>query len=307
MGGHTMSGPVRSSGRYDYLSIEDRPGIEWPDGKRLAVYVAIGVEDYEFGSGATEDILPGTPEPDLVNTSWRDYGNRVGGFRLLDLLRRFGIPPTILLNTGAYDAAPALLAAARRAGAEIVGHGVSNSHSLTNLDEPAERHYLRAVAERIQAEEGAPPRGWSSPWLTQTDHSIDLLGETGYRYLLDLRMDDRPVWLKTRGAPLLAIPYALELNDSTSMIGRQVPAHEFADMIIDEFEELRAAAREQPLAMSIVLHSFISGAPFRLRQLARALEHLAAHDGEVWFTQPGRIFDAVVDPGAKRLHAQPLR
>lgn len=269
----------------------------WPGGKKLAVYVAIGVEHYEFGSGHTENLLESSAAPDMVNASWRDYGNRVGAPRLLAWLQRLEIVPTILLNTDVYDAAPQVLDAARRAGAEIVGHGVSNSHSLSGLDEAEEAAYLLEVAARIEAEEGAPPMGWSSPWLAHTDRTIDLLGEAGYRYLLDLRFDDQPVWLKTRGAPLLAIPYALEINDSTSMIGRQVGAREFADMIIDEFDEIRIAAAERPLVMSIVVHSFISGAPFRLRQLVRALQHLVDNSEDVWFTTPRGIYEATIASG----------
>jgi peptidoglycan/xylan/chitin deacetylase (PgdA/CDA1 family) len=278
--------------RHEYSPITARPGGQWPGGKGLALYVAIGVEDYRPGEGFTEDLLPDVAAPDLVNESWRDYGNRVGIFRLLDRLQTFGIPPTILLNTMLYDVAPAVTDAARKVGAEIIGHGVTNSDSLTGLSTAEERGYLDLVAERIEKEEGIRPGGWSSPWLTQTPNTIDLLVECGYRYLLDLRADDQPVWLESSAGPLMSIPYALELNDSSSIIGRQVGARDFADMIIDEFEELLLASRDQPVVMSIVLHTFISGAPFRLRQISRALEHIAQRADEVWFTQPREIFDA---------------
>ena len=282
-------------GRYGYAPITQRPDYVWPSGARLAVYVAMGVEDYRFGEGLTEDILPGTSKPDFVNTSWRDYGNRVGGFRLLDRFASFGIAPAILLNTEVYDSAPDLLDAARRVGAEMVGHGLTNSDTLAGRGEADETAYLRAVADRIAKQEGAPPRGWSSPWLAQTERTFDLLGEAGYRYLLDLRLDDQPVWLKTRGTPLLAVPYALELNDSSTIIGRQASAEDFSRMIIDEFEELLAASEDRPLVMSVVVHSFISGAPFRLRALTRALEHIAAQRDRIWLTTPGAIADFIAE------------
>lgn len=283
--------------RYDYSPITAPSRAGWAGGKKIAVYVAIGVEDYHFGDGHVENLLDGVPAPDLVNASWRDYGNRVGAFRLLKRLEAIGIAPTVLLNTAVYESAPELLSEARRLGAEIVGHGISNSDSLEGLSEHDEKSYLDAVAARIQAEEGQPPLGWSSPWLTHTESTLDLLSESGYRYVLDLRLDDRPIWLNTRSEPLLAIPYALELNDSTSIIGRGAGAAEFADMIIDEFDELLLAATDddQPLVMSIIVHSFISGVPFRLKQLTRALEHIAAHADDVWFTQPREIYQAVVD------------
>ncbi len=277
---------------YTYSPLAGRPAGSWPNGARLAVVVCVGVESYRFGDGHTEDVLPGVPAPDLVNTAWRDYGNRVGVFRILDMLAGLGIPPTVLLNTDVYDEAPAVLDAARLAGAEIVGHGRSNSDSLSGMLPSAERAYLSGVAERIRAHEGAPPGGWSSPWLSHTPATLGLLAETGYRYVLDLRADDQPIWLATKAGRLLAIPYNAELNDSSTMIGRQASAHEFESMIVDEFTEM--SATRHPMVMSVVLHSFISGVPFRLRAVRRALQHVAEATG-VWLTTPGEIYRAVLD------------
>jgi hypothetical protein len=129
--------------------------------------------------------------------------------------------------------------------------------------------------------------------LHHTAHTAALLADTGYRYLLDLRLDDQPVWLDTASGPLLAIPYNAELNDSSTMIERRGAASDFEQMIVDEFAELRAAAADRPLVMSLVLHSFISGTPFRLRAVRRALQQLAGTP-DVWFTTPARIHEAVV-------------
>jgi hypothetical protein len=267
----------------------------WPGGRRLALYVAIGVEDYRPGGAHREDLLPDVPEPDRVNTAWRDYGNRAGIFRLLDRLGETGLAPTILLNTMVYDTAPAVTDAARAAGAEMVGHGISNSDSLADMDSGAEMAYLRAVADSIERHEGARPGGWSSPWLAHTPTTLDSLGATGYGYLLDLRSDDRPVWIPTPAGPLLSIPYALELNDSTTVIGRQTSAADFADMIVDEYDELVGTPGDDPIVMSVVLHSFISGVPFRLRPLTRALRHIARDPDGVWLTQPRHIHRAYTE------------
>ncbi len=282
---------------YRYSALPDRATGSWPNGARLAVVVCVGVESYRFGDGHTEDILPGVPAPDLVNTAWRDYGNRVGAFRVFEMLAALGIPPTVLLNTDVYDEAPAVLAAARAVGAEIVGHGRSNSDSLSPLSRQAERAYLADVAERIRANEGSAPGGWSSPWLSHTTETLNLLADTGYRYLLDLRLDDQPVWLATGSGPLLAIPYNAEINDSSTMIGKQTSPGVFEEMIIDEFRELHSAAADRPLVMSIVLHSFITGVPFRLRAVRRALALIAEADG-VWLTTPGQIHQAVLGDSA---------
>jgi peptidoglycan/xylan/chitin deacetylase (PgdA/CDA1 family) len=136
---------------------------------------------------------------------------------------------------------------------------------------------------------GRAPSGWSSPWIAETASTPDLLQEAGYRYLLDFCMDDQPVWLRTRGGRILSIPYSLEINDSSAIIGRQVSATEFSDMIVDQFEEMRQTPGSEPLVMSVVVHSFISGQPFRLRALRRALEHIKRSEEPLWITQPGAI------------------
>lgn len=276
-------------GRYGYSPITTRPQYSWPNGARLAVYVTIGVEEYAFGEGLTEDILPGVAKPDLVNTAWRDYGNRVGFFRLAERLVSRGMTPSILLNTEVYDSAPAVIELARQIGAEIIAHGRTNSDTLVGMDPESELDYLRSVQERITRNQGRPAAGWSSPWLAHTPSTIDLLPQAGFSYLMDLRLDDQPVWLNTKSDRLLCVPYAAELNDSSTIIGRQASARDFAQMIIDEFDEMRIASAAQPVVMSIVLHSFISGQPFRLRALTEALDHIAAHRDEVWLTQPGAI------------------
>lgn len=272
----------------------DRAPEPWPGGARLAVYVAVGIEDYVVGGGLTEDVLAGVPMPDLVNASWRDYGLRVGGPRLLDRLDRLGLPITILLNTAVYDSAPSLLRQARELGAEIVAHGEFNSDSVASMSRGEEKAYLEQAAERIRREEGTRPLGWSAPWLVHTPHTLELLAESGYRYLLGLRFDDQPVWLDTPQGRLLSIPYSVEINDSSAMIGRNVSAAEFRDRIVDEFHEQLAASAETPLVMSIILHSFISGVPFRLRQVANALEQLTEHRDAVWFARPCDIYDHLV-------------
>ena len=280
---------LATHGRYDYSAIKHRPAFRWPNGAGLAVYIALGIEEYGFGEGMTEDLLPGASQPDLVNTSWRDYGNRVGAFRLFDRSATFGIRPAVLLNTAIYDHAAAVIDAARETNAEFVAHGLSNSHSLAGMTPREEATYIRDVYERIAREEGTPPKGWSSPWLAHSPATIDLLAAQGFKYVADFRMDDQPVWLNTENGGLMAMPYALELNDSSTIIGRQASAREFADMIIDEFDEMLTSATDQPLVMSVVVHSFISGQPFRLRALSRALEHITAHGRDIWLTCPGDI------------------
>ena len=265
----------------------------WPNGKRLAIYVALGLECYEFGVGCTEDILPKGQHPDFANVAWREYGNRVGGLRLIERLKHFGIPPTILLNTDLYALAPDLLEHARFHGSEIVAHGKRNSDTLTSMDPALERTYIRDVFAAVGRHEGRPSQGWSTPWLAHSPSTMEVLVEERCRYILDFRFDDQPVWLETANGRLMSIPYSSEINDSTTQVGRYAGARDFADMIVDEFDEMLEASNDRPLVMSIVLHSFISGQPFRRRALSHALQHIADHKADVWLTTPAEIYAAV--------------
>jgi allantoinase len=288
---------LRTHGRYDYSPIATRPAGAWPNGRGLAVYVALNLEQYAFGEGLVEDLVPGIPAPDVLNNSWREYGNRVGAWRLLDLFKSLSMPVTLLVNSELYATCPQLVAAFREAGAEVASHGRTNSENHAGLSEADERALIGEVTRTIAQHEGRAPAGWLSPWIAETDLTPDLLQEAGYGYLLDWCMDDQPVWLKTRQGRLLAVPYPQELNDSAAIIGRQVDVHEFATMIVDQFDEmLEQSQRGAPLVMGISLHSMIAGQPFRIRALRRALQHIASHRERCWLTTAGAI--AAATPAA---------
>ena len=280
---------LRAHTRYRYSAIGQRAPFRWPNGARVAVYFALGIEEYSFGEGLAENLVSAGTHPDVLNSSWRDYGNRVGAWRVLQAFHEYRLPLAILLNSAVCESAPDLVTAAQAQGCEIIAHGYSNSDTLQGLSEPEEAEYLRRVARQIQQFSGQAPAGWSSPWIAETEHTPDLLQEAGYSYVLDFCMDDQPVWLRTRRGQLLAVPYSQEINDSSTIIGRGAGAEEFSRMIIDQFDEMCRAGDELPLVMSVVIHSFISGQPFRLRALRRALEHILATGERLWIAQPGEI------------------
>jgi len=289
---------LKSHGRYNESPITARPDFTWPGGKRLAVYVALGVEAYAFGEGMTENLVPGgAAAHDVLNASWRDYGNRVGAWRLLEMMRTLDLPLTILLNTALYEECPALCSAFRAQGCEIVAHGRSNSDTLAGMTQAEERAYIAGVTSAITQAEGRAPQGWASPWIAETPSTPETLQEAGYTYLLDWCMDDQPAWLSTAQGRLLSIPYSQEINDSSTIIGRMASATDFADMIVDQFDQLLSDSAGQPLVMSVILHSFIAGQPFRRRRIEAALRHIAAQRDALWCTTPGEI--------ARHIHNNP--
>ena len=282
---------LTSHGRYGYRAITDRPDWHWPEGRRLAVYLGVNLEHFAFGDGLGAELAPGGPQPDVLNYAWRDYGNRVGAWRLLALLDELALPATVLVNSAMYDYAPALVAAHRARGDEIAGHGRTNAERQSVLGEDDERALIAEATARLTAEEGRPPAGWLGPWVAESAVTPDLLQEAGYRYLLDWCHDDQPTWMTTRGGRILSMPYPQELNDIPAVVARKVGAREFADMIVDQFDEMAEQARAQPLVMGIALHPYIVGQPFRLRPLRRALAHIGARAAasRVWLTTAGAV------------------
>jgi peptidoglycan/xylan/chitin deacetylase (PgdA/CDA1 family) len=285
---------LKHHGRYPYAAIHRRRDYTWPGGKRLAVYLGFNIEHFDYGAGLGAALGPKSPEPDVLNYSWRDYGNRVGVWRCLELFDQLKLPAAALVNTALYDYCPEVIEACVKRGDELVGHGHTNSERQGDMSEDNERALLLSCRERIQKESRQTIAGWLSPWISESALTPDLLAETGYRYTLNWCHDDQPVRFATRsGKPLWSIPYPQELNDIPMIVGRQMDASDFAGMIVDNFDEMLRQCELQPLVMGIALHPYLVGQPYRLRHLRRALEHLTSRPQRVWFTTPGAICDAM--------------
>lgn len=278
-------------GRFKYSAITDRPDYTWPEGKRLAFHVALNFEHFAYGEGLGISMSPGIPHPNTYNWAWREYGNRVGVWRLLEVFDALELPVSLLLNSEVYDHCPEVVAAFRARGDEIVAHGRTNSEHQNDFDEAGEAALIKEATEIIARHEGKPPKGWLSPGVNPSSHTPDLLQEAGYTYILDWPMDDQPVWLKTRKGHILSVPYPHEVNDIPMVMLHHGGAAGFADMMIDNFDEMLEQSKRQPLVYGIGLHAFIVGQPFRLRHLRRALEHVCRHRDQVWFTTIGAVAD----------------
>lgn len=286
------TGALPGHGRFDYRPITRRPHWTWPNGAGLAVYLGFNLEHFAFGDGLGACLGPASPQPDVLNYSWREYGNRVGAWRCLELFDQLAMPAAAILNTALYDHCPELVAACVARGDELVAHGHTNAERQGLFSEAAEAELLASCRGRIESESGQRAAGWLSPWISESPATPDLLAEAGYRYTLNWCHDDQPVAMRTRsGRRLWSVPYPQELNDIPMIMARQMDARDFFDLVVDNFEEMLAQARSTPLVMGLALHPYIVGQPYRLRHLRRALERLArARDaGEVWFTTPGAI------------------
>lgn len=281
---------LRTHDRYDYVPLRGRADYSWPAGRRLAVYFALNLEHFSYGEGLGAELAPGGPPPDVLNYAWRDYGNRVGAWYMLEAFDALRLPMAALVNSAMYDYAPELVAACRARGDEIVGHGRTNAERQGVLAEADERSLIAEATARLEAEESRPPEGWLGPWISQSHLTPDLLAEAGYRYLLDWCMDDQPIWFRCRGGRrILAVPYPQEVNDIPQIAGRKIGSDAFADIIVDQFDEMLELSQDRPLVMGVALHAYLVGQPHRLRHLKRALRHIARHRDSIWLTTPGAI------------------
>ncbi|MDE0113030.1 MAG: polysaccharide deacetylase family protein, partial [Albidovulum sp.] len=190
-----------------------------------------------------------------------------------------------LLNSAVCQSQPELVDSFVAQGYEIASHGRTNSESQAGLRPNEERKLIEEVSDAITEKTGSRPRGWLGPWLGETLQTPELLKSAGYHYVLDWCADDQPIWLRTNEGSILSIPYSQEINDSSATIGRYVGASEFADMIIDQVDEMIDQSSEHALAFGLALHTNIVGQPFRLRQLRRALAHIAARREHAWITR----------------------
>jgi allantoinase len=278
---------LKTHGRFGYRPITRRPDFEWPGGKRLAVYLGLNLEHFEFGTGLGAKLAP-SAEPDVLNYAWREYGNRVGAWRMLECLDELQLPAGVLINTSLYDHCPELVAAWRARGDEMIGHGHTNAERQGDMSVEAERALIAGCTARMTTEEGVAPAGWLSPWISESAHTPDLLAEAGYRYTLNWCHDDQPASMQTAHGRLWSVPYPQEVNDIPMIVARQMGAVEFAELILAQYREMKRQSARQALVMGIALHPYLVGQPYRLAELRRALDILAG-DRELWWTTPGAI------------------
>lgn len=283
---------MRLEDRVEYLPIVERPPLRLPGGARLAVWIAPNVEYWVPDTGGPA-IGRASPDqvPDIMNHAWREYGSRVGFWRLAEIFDRLGVAASVNLNADVCDHFPQLVRAAVERGWEILGHGRTNSQRLVGLGEEEERAVIVHTFERIREATGRAPAGWLGPGLAESHVTPDLLAETGFRYVCDWCDDDQPHEMRTRsGRRLLTVPYSVETNDYEVIVAFRQTGAAYAEILRDQFDCLYAEGVRSARVMCIPLHPFLSGQPHRAVHLERALRYMKRHDG-VWWTTGGQIAD----------------
>lgn len=264
---------------FPYSPIIDRPPVRWPNGANLAVWVVPNIEHFHLE-------MTQNP-PDIRNYSRRDYGNRVGIWRMMEVLQKNGVRGTVALNGEVATYYPRIMEEAIRLKWELMGHGVTNSALLTGLSIDEETGVIAKTKAAIEGY-GQKMRGWLGPGLTETWNTLDLLRNAGVDYVCDWVNDDLPYRMNNG---IYSIPYSIELNDMPLFNNPTISIDDFEKRIRDTFDVLYEEGEKAGRVMGIALHPFLTGAPHRIRYLDRALSYIAEHD-KVWFATGSEIIDA---------------
>jgi allantoinase len=291
--------------RIAYSPISTRAPLKLPDGKRMAVWVIVNVEEWDINQTMPRTVLTppagGSPMPDIPNWAWHEYGNRVGFWRMLKVFDDFNIPAALAINGSAIAAYPQIADAAKARNWEFMGHGFTqrNMQKVEN-----EQDDIRKTADVIEAATGKRPRGWLGPGLTESWNTPDLLKEEGYEYVCDWVLDDQPVWLKTTTNPIVNIPYTQECNDVAMMLIQHHKASEYYDRAIDQFEQIYEDSADSARIMALVVHPYIMGAPHRLKHFRKIFETIQ-QKSDVTFMTGEQILDWYLSVGPKEPSKEP--
>ena len=271
--------------RLQYSSIKGRTPLKLPGGARMVVWNIVNVEEWDIQKPMPRTVLTppagGSPMPDIPNWAWHEYGNRVGFWRMLEVLDELNIRAVLAINGTAVKTYEAISRAALERKWEFMGHGYTqrSMQAVENEDDD-----IRKTTEVIKAFTGKAPRGWLGPGLTETWHTPDLLAQNGYDYVADWVLDDQPVWLKTKSNPSVNIPYTQECNDVAMMLIQHHKASEYFERAVDQFDQLYLDSMDSARVMAMVVHPYIMGAPHRTKYFRKALEHMSQHKDVLFWT-----------------------
>ena len=277
----------RAYGPFPYSPITERSELKWPGGARIALWLAPNIEFFPLN----EKVFMGAGlVPDVLAWSHREYGNRVGIWRIMETLDRYGIRATVALNSEVCDACPQIVAAGVERGWEFMGHNQSNSRPLNQIDPEREGEVIRATFDRIERETGTRPRGWLSGGLIESWNSLDHLIDAGCKYVCDWVVDDQPFVMDVDGRRLVSIPYSGESNDFGAFMRWGWTPEQFSDLLCRQFDVLYRESEVSGRVMVISVHGFLMGVAHRIGALETALDHILGHD-EIWFATGGEIMD----------------
>ncbi len=277
--------------RYDYSPIIDRPRLVWPNNARLALWVVPNIEFYEYQPTPLRgrDPFPRMPHPDVLAYGLRDYGNRVGFWRLLEVLDRYKLRCTNSLNIAVYRHFPEIMQACEERQWDVMCHGLFNTRYFYDLSEEQERAEIQDCIDGYRALTGRDFTGWFSPADSGSLRTPDLVAEAGLRYIVEWYHDDQPFPMKVRNGNLVSLPYAMDVNDGWNF-RLNIEGEEYVQSVIDQFDRLYREGEQSGMVFCLPVHPYVLGQPHRIGHLDRLLDYILKHDG-IWQATGAEIAD----------------
>lgn len=284
---------------YPASNLFTRPPVAWPDDRSVAVMLLVNLEWFPIRPVDTPFRAPGhmqTPYPDYRHYTARDYGTRIGFYRLLDAFEKAGVPATIAVNAAIAERYPSIVGDIISAGHEIIAHSTDmNGTIATGLAEEDERALILRARDRLTGACGATPRGWQSIARSQSWNTPRLLVEAGFDYMCDWVNDDLPYFATTEAGPIVSLPFNHELSDRQMIAVQQQSADSLVQQVGDAFEWLATEARRfGGRILPLTLTPYIIGLPYRIDALESLIGGLAARP-ETWFAKAGDLVDCWSD------------
>lgn len=286
---------LKTPGHYAFMPWRHRPRITWPGGARVAFWVAPNIEHYEYDPPPNPRRMPWPrPVPDVAGYSWRDYGNRVGFWRMADVMARHGVRGSVSLNVAVCDHYPEIIVRCCELGWELFSHGTYNTRYFYGMSEDQQRSVIRENRATILRASGQSMDGWLTPAISNDETTQHLLAEEGVMYTLDLMHDDQPTPIRTRNGRLVSIPYSLEVNDVPLYVSRNTPPDRYTAICKAQFDQLYEEGAESGTVMCMPVHPYLIGQPHRIAAFEEVLRHVTAHD-KVWLATGREIAQHYID------------
>lgn len=286
---------------YDYRPLPERGPLRWPQDKQVALILTFNLETWDLTKDSDQPYYAGGPAilpdslpahtPDFPNYTWREYGQRVGIWRLMDLFDELGVAASCTTNAVTFERRKPMVDAALERGWEVLAHNYEQGELLTNFahDEQAERDVIRRSIEIYEQHTGRRPVGWLSSSLRGTLNTCEILAEEGFKFYCDLMNDDQPYPVHTSKGEIIALPYSNEINDFTLLTRRGHTTDEYRDILIEELSVLLEEGRTQARIMNVGLHPHVSGRAYRVRALREFLAFAQEQPGVWWPTREALV------------------
>lgn len=278
---------------YSYSPASTRPALVWPGGAPMAVSFNVYFETFSYDppAGTLRDVRWKDRFPhDWRMYTWYEYGNRVGIFRILDLLDRFGFRATVAANAEACERCPYLVEEFRRRGYEFAAHGIAANAMITaRLDANAERALVEGALQRIEMAVGSRPRGWFSQDYAASVRMPALLAGLGLSYVADWPNDEQPYFMG-EAADLVSIPNYSEWDDVRLLWDRRMQMPRYPAIVCEAFDRLCEDGKTSGRFFSLNLHPWLLGAAHRIKYLEQILAHVASRT-DLWQATAAQVAD----------------